>query len=73
MSPKDALSYLGHYGYLSQSLANITLFDRFEEGLQSFQRYFGLSPSGILDSETSEALKKPRKVSITTKPIAKFS
>ena len=69
MSPKDALSYLGHYGYLSPSLSNITLFDRFEEGLQSFQRYFGLSPSGILDSETSKALKKPRKVSITTNPL----
>jgi len=60
MSPKDALSYLGHYGYLSPSPSNITLFDRFEEGLQSFQRYFGLSPSGILDLETSKALKKPR-------------
>lgn len=69
MSPKDALSYLGHYGYLSPSHSNITLFDRFEEGLQSFQRYFGLSQSGILDSETSKALKKPREVSITTNPL----
>ena len=59
--PEQALSYLGHYGYFSPlSTTNFSLFDSFSESLRNFQNFFGLSPSGLLDSDTQEVMRKPR-------------
>ena len=62
LSNEAALSYLDHYGYLTiaSSVRNFSLFDSFADSLRSFQKYFGLSPSGVLDAETSRAMKRPR-------------
>ena len=59
--PEEALQYLGHYGYFSpKSTTNFSLFDSFSESLRNFQNFFGLSPSGLLDSDTQEMMRKPR-------------
>ena len=62
ISPEKALSYLGHYGYFSPiSTKNLSLFDSFSESLRNFQNFFGLRQTGLLDSDTQEFMKKPRK------------
>ena len=64
ISPSEALSYLGHFGYFSveNSHKNFSLFDSFADSLRNFQSFFGLSLSGVLDSETSQVMKMPRNV-----------
>jgi len=62
ISPSEALSYLGHFGYFSveNSHKNFSMFDSFADSLRNFQSFFGLSLSGVLDSETSQVMKMPR-------------
>jgi len=57
----DALKYLGHFGYLDMvKSTNFSLFNSFEESINKFQGFFGLSKTGELDENTLIAMKKPR-------------
>ena len=58
-----ALKYFDFYGHLQYDngrTANQSLFTVFETSLKSFQQFFNLPTSGILDDDTVSAMNTPR-------------
>ena len=46
-----ALRYLARYGYLDQVMdSNGSVFDTFQKSIKKFQKFFGLTESGVLDN-----------------------
>ena len=57
----SSLKYFAQFGYLQESRErNLSLLETFETAVKSFQKFFKISPTGVLDETTVSAMKKPR-------------